>query len=103
MTATHGTWTNVASSLDRTNRTASVAPHDALDVLLWLGAAMLRAGNTASRTHERMQVMARKMGFDAVALSLTADSITASARRDGERVTAVREVGAQGINASRIG
>jgi len=72
-------------------------------VLLWFGVAMLRAGNTASRTHEWMHVMARKMGFDAVAVSLTADNVTASVTRTGERVTAMREVGPQGVNAWRIG
>src|SRR5262249_11520791 len=64
---------------------------------------MLRAGNTASRTHEWMHVMARKMGCDAVAVSLTADNVTASVTRTGERVTAMREVGPQGVNAWRIG
>src|SRR5262245_56123993 len=64
---------------------------------------MLRAGNTASRTHERMRLMAHKMGVETVSVSLTADSVTASATWAGDRVTAMREVGPQGINAWRIG
>ena len=50
-----------------------------------------------------MEAMARDMGFDAVSVSLTMDSVTASVRRAGERVTAMREVGPPGINAWRIG
>jgi len=71
-------------------------------VLLFFGASMLRAGNTATRTREWIEVIARKMGLDAVAVSLSLDSITASARRDGEWTTAMREIGPPGINALRI-
>ena len=46
--------------------------------------------------------MARKMGFDAVSLSLSIDSITASVRRSEERATSMREIGPPAINASRI-
>jgi len=73
-----------------------------LEVLLWFGALMLRAGNTAIRTREWIEVVARKMGVDAVSISLSLDSITASVRRSGERATAVREIGPPAINASRI-
>jgi len=97
------TWPNLTSPLDLANWPASTARQEALDVLLWLGAAMLRSGSTASRTHEAMRLMAHRMGFDAVSLSLTADTVIASVRRDGERVTGMREVGPQGINAWRIG
>jgi uncharacterized membrane protein YjjP (DUF1212 family) len=74
-----------------------------VEVLLWLGALMLRAGNTAIRTREWMEVVARKMGFDALSVSLTLDSITASVCRSGEWATAMREIGPPGINAWRIG
>ena len=63
---------------------------------------MLRAGNTATRTREWIEVIARKMGFDAVSVSLSLDSITASVRRGGEWATTMREIGPPGINAWRI-
>ena len=71
-------------------------------MLLRFAASMLRAGNTATRTREWIEVIARKMGFDAVSASLSLDSITASGRRAGEWATAMREIGSPGINASRI-
>ena len=73
-----------------------------MDVLLAFGALMMRAGNTAARTREWMGVTARKMGFEAISISLSLDSITASVRRSGERATAVREIGPPGINVWRI-
>jgi uncharacterized membrane protein YjjP (DUF1212 family) len=73
-----------------------------VDVLLRFGALMLRAGNTATGTREWLDVIARKMGFDAVWVSLSFDSITASVRRAGEWITAMREIGPPGINAWRI-
>jgi len=73
-----------------------------MDVLLAFGALMMRAGNTAARTREWMGVTARKMGFEAISISLSLDSITASVRRSAERVTAVREIGPPGINVWRI-
>jgi hypothetical protein len=91
---------SVTSSVDRENKAASAASSDAVDVLLWFGASMLRARNTAIRTREWMEVMARKMGFDAVSVSLTLDSVTASVRHSGEWATAMRP---PGVNAWRIG
>src|SRR5215813_8365884 len=95
----------VRSSLHQEDKISSApaAAADALDKLLRFGALMLRAGNTALRTRERMEVMARRMGFDAVSVVLTLDSVTASVRRAGEWTTAVREIGPPGINAWRIG
>lgn len=81
---------------------ASPSLHDAADVLVRFGASMLRAGNTATRTREWIEVMSRKMGFDAVAVSLSLDSIIATVRRSNERTTTVREIGPPGINTSRI-
>jgi uncharacterized membrane protein YjjP (DUF1212 family) len=94
---------SVTSSVDRENKAASAAYSDAVDVLLWFGTSMLRAGNSAIRTREWMEVMARKMGFDAVSVSLTLDSVIASVRRSGEWATAMREIGPAGVNAWRIG
>src|SRR5215470_6117247 len=74
-----------------------------MDVLLRLGALMLRTGNTAARAREWMEVVARKLGFDAIAVSLTLDSVTASVRHGGTWITAVREIGPPGVNVWRIG
>jgi uncharacterized membrane protein YjjP (DUF1212 family) len=76
--------------------------NEALDALLWFGISMMRAGNTAFRTREWMQTLAAKLGFDAISLSFTLDSITASARRRDGSATMVREIGSPGVNASRI-
>jgi len=73
-----------------------------MDVLLSFGTLMMRAGNTATRTREWIEAIARKMGFDAISISLSLDSITASVRRSGERITAMREIGPPGINVWRI-
>jgi uncharacterized membrane protein YjjP (DUF1212 family) len=75
---------------------------EGLDVLLRFGAVMLRSGNTAARTREWIEVMARKMGFDAVSASLSLDNITATVHRSDERATSMREIGLPGINVSRI-
>ena len=64
---------------------------------------MLRAGNPAVRTREWLEVTARKLGVDAISASLSLDSITVRARRSGEWVMAMREIGPPGINAWRIG
>ena len=73
-----------------------------MDALLGFGTLMMRAGNTAARTREWIGAIARKMGFDAISVSLSLDSITASVRSSGERITAMREIGPPGINAWRI-
>ena len=71
-------------------------------MLLSFAASMLRAGNTATRTRGRIEVIARKMDIDEVWVSLSLDSISASIRRAGEWTTAMREIGPPGINAGRI-
>jgi uncharacterized membrane protein YjjP (DUF1212 family) len=99
MSSTSGLGTT--QPFDRHDST-SPSLNDAADVLLRVGALMLRTGNTAARTREWIEVMARKMGFDAVSISLSLDSITASVRRADEQVTTMREIGPPGINAWRI-
>ena len=76
---------------------------DAVEGLLWLGTSMLRAGNTAFRTRECMDLLAKKLSFDAISVALTFDTVIASIRRAGERVTMAREIGLPGVNAWRIG
>ena len=91
------------SSFDRNDKAASAAPIDALEVPLSFGASMLRAGNTAIRTRESMERMARAMGIDALSLNVSFDALTATVRRAGESATAMSEVGPPAINAWRIG
>jgi len=92
-----------ATSHRTTNDDApSVALSEATEVLLWFGALMLRAGNTATRTREWIEVITRKMGFEDVSVSFSLDSIAASVRCGGERITTIREIGPPGINAWRI-
>jgi len=90
------------STLERDVETGSAAASDTVDVLLDFGTLMMRAGNTATRTREWIEAIARKMGFDAISISLSLDNITASVRRSGERITAMREIGPPGINVWRI-
>jgi uncharacterized membrane protein YjjP (DUF1212 family) len=89
------------SAFENDARTSS-ASSEAMEVLLDFGASMMRAGNTAARTREWIEAIGRKMGLDAISISLSLDSITASVRRSGERVTAMREIGPPGINVWRI-
>ena len=67
------------------------------------GVLMWRAGSTAIRTRECMEMMARKIGFDEMAISLSLDSITATVRRSLELTTTMRVIGPPGVNAWRIG
>ena len=50
-----------------------------------------------------MEMMAPKIGFDAMAISLSLDSITATVRRSVELTTTMRVIGPPGVNAWRIG
>ncbi len=74
-----------------------------LDVLLRFGAMMLRAGDTAFRVREWMGVIARGFGLEALAVHVTLDGMTATARRGGEQMTLVQEIAPPGINAWRLG
>ena len=74
-----------------------------MEVLLSFGTLMFRAGNTAFRTREWMEVMARKLGADAISVTFSLDSLTASIRRNNEWITRTREIGPPGVNAWRIG
>lgn len=93
----------MTSPLDRTDSAAAGAANDVMDVLLRFGVLMLRAGNTAFGTREWMEVMSRKLGADAISVSLTLDGITASIRQSNKWTTMAREIGPPGVNAWRIG
>jgi uncharacterized membrane protein YjjP (DUF1212 family) len=92
----------MSSTFNTDDRTAAAPFNETVEVLLWFGALMLRSGNTATRTREWIEVFARKMGLDAVSVSLSFDSITASVRLTGEWATAMREIGPPSVNAWRI-
>jgi len=83
------------------DQTTSAALTEAADVVLSFAASMMWAGNAASRTRERVEVVARKLGFDAVSVSVSLDSITASLRQSGASTTTMLEIGSPGINAIR--
>src|SRR3954469_2671866 len=91
-----------APSSDR-SASAALPAIDGLDVLAGFGASMLRAGHTAVRTRESMEILGRKLGFDILYAGLTLDSIVVSGRRDARTTTVVREVGPPGVNAARLG
>jgi uncharacterized membrane protein YjjP (DUF1212 family) len=93
----------VTSSLDQDNHARSAALDEAVDVLLRFGAAMLRSGNSATRTRTRVEALARKLGVDGLSISLSSDAITASVRRAGAWTTGIGEIGPSGTNAWRIG
>jgi uncharacterized membrane protein YjjP (DUF1212 family) len=75
---------------------------EAVEVLLRFGAAMLGAGNTAARTREWIDVIARKLSFDAMSVNLSLDSIMMSVRSAEQWITAMREIGPPAINVWRI-
>jgi uncharacterized membrane protein YjjP (DUF1212 family) len=86
----------------RNQDTTTAARTEAVNVVLLFGALMMRAGNTANRTQMWVEVLARKLGFDEVSVSLSLDTIIASLRRSDTWTTTMRAVGPTRINASRI-
>lgn len=69
------------------------------EVLLGFGAAMLRAGSTASRVRACMGEIVRKLGVDALSVNLQLGSITATVRRG---TATVREIGPPGVDVGPI-
>jgi uncharacterized membrane protein YjjP (DUF1212 family) len=76
---------------------------EALEVLLRFGTMMLRAGDTAFRVRESMNMLATSMGIETLSLHITINGMTATVRQGGEHVTLASEVAPLGINAWRIG
>lgn len=74
-----------------------------MEALLRFGVTMLRAGNTAARTHEWIEVVSRKLTFESVSISQSLDSLIVTVRRSGEWITVMREIGPPAVNVSRIG
>ena len=92
----------MTSAFEGDDRTTSVPPVDALEVLVRFVALMMQAGNTAVRTREWVDAIAPRLGFEAVSLIVSLDSVTVSVRRRHEWFTAIRGLGPPGINVSRI-
>lgn len=61
---------------------------DKLNALVRFGAAALRAGNTATRTREKMQTIASKLDLGPRAISLTFETVIVSIRQNGQWITA---------------
>ena len=76
----------MAPTFGKNTQAGSTKSSDAAEVLLWFGALMMRAGNTAARTREWIEEMAPTMGFHSISLSLSTDNITASVRRSGQQI-----------------
>src|SRR5882757_1154076 len=82
---------------------AADALTDVLNCVLRFGASMLRAGTAAFRVREAMGAIARALRVEAIAVHITLDGMTATARRGTARVTLANEIGSLGVNAWRIG
>ena len=67
--ATSGTTEGVGSA-----GVAASPAADGIDVLAGFGAAMLRAGQTAARTREWMEILGRKLKVDNLSVAITLDS-----------------------------
>jgi uncharacterized membrane protein YjjP (DUF1212 family) len=92
----------MTSASEDGDRTTSVLPADALDVLVRFVTLMMQAGNTAVRTREWVDAIAPRLGFDTASLIVSLDSVTVSACRRNDWFTAIRVLGPPGINVSRI-
>ena len=75
---------------------------EALPVLLRFGAMMLRAGDTAFRVRQAMDLLATRLGVERLALHITLGGITATAWQQGRATTLAIEIAPPGIDAARI-
>jgi uncharacterized membrane protein YjjP (DUF1212 family) len=76
--------------------------NESLDELLHFGAMMLRAGSTSFHTRRSMNQLAHCLGMDSISVQFELGGLIATARRDGQMITLVREVGRPGVNTQRI-
>jgi uncharacterized membrane protein YjjP (DUF1212 family) len=74
-----------------------------LDGLLRFGALMLRAGNPSFRVREATGLLARHFAVDSLALEISLNGMTATARRGEEHATLAVDVAPLGINVWRMG
>jgi uncharacterized membrane protein YjjP (DUF1212 family) len=82
------------------NAATAVRP---LQELLRFGSLMLSAGETAFRVRRSMGVIASGLGFEWLSVQLGARNLVASACRNGETATLVRDVEIPSVNTERIG
>lgn len=75
---------------------------ESLEALLLYGEQLLKAGSTAYRTRRAIDILASKMGIEALSLEISFRSIAATAKRRGETVTLIREIVYPGVNSSRL-
>ncbi len=75
---------------------------DALPVLLRFGAMMLRAGDTAFRVRQAMDLLATRLGIERLAVHVTLGGMTATAWQQGRATTLATEIAPPGIDAARI-
>jgi uncharacterized membrane protein YjjP (DUF1212 family) len=80
----------------------SSSTSDTVGELLQFGATMLGAGNTATRTRQSMEAIARKLAIDVLSVSISFDSITATVRRSDEWITRVRDIRPAAINVWQV-
>lgn len=73
-----------------------------LNLLLRLGAMMLRAGATAFRVRQSIQRCAGCLGIDAVSMHINLNAIYLSGSQDRENIALIKEVGSTGVNAERL-
>jgi uncharacterized membrane protein YjjP (DUF1212 family) len=74
-----------------------------LDGLLRFGALTLRAGNPSFRVREATGLLARHFAVDSLALEVSLNGMTATARRGEEHATLAVDVAPLGINVWRMG
>ncbi|WP_170921246.1 threonine/serine ThrE exporter family protein [Enhydrobacter aerosaccus] len=73
-----------------------------LEVILRFGSLMVRTGDAGFRIVAALKALAAKVGLDDLAVNVAVTTITATATRNGEHLTLVREVGPLGINAAQL-
>lgn len=93
---------SMVSSCETEANAAAALTHEAVGVLLQFGSMMIRSGSTATRARVWIELIAKKVGFDVISVSVSLDWIIVSGSHSGEPVTAMRNIGPPGINAYRI-
>jgi uncharacterized membrane protein YjjP (DUF1212 family) len=83
-------------------RAVRMSLSDALKALLRFATLMLRAGDTAFRVREAVDLLANNMGIERLDVQFDLNSMVATARRGDKQVTLAVEVAPIGINAWRI-
>lgn len=75
---------------------------ESLEALLRYGEQLLKAGSTAYRTRRAIDILACKMGIEAMSLEIGFRSIAATAMRRGETITLIREIVYPSVNSTKL-